>query len=208
MSYQNVPDHRLRPLLERLGAACQVEPVPLEQLKKEIYQYGKRRCDVEGSLDNLKYHLGFAFEVNSALDLPSLALTGLLSLPVEAFTSLFDDVGELPPTVIDLLRFALDKPFVLAWATDMGAWLQWKRSEAVYRAEVTDFKNSDAFHRSGWRTRSVTRRQFYLIGEINRLLGIEPRLIVNRGEAFDFIDRHGGNPRFLTEPALPAQWWS
>lgn len=145
MSYQYVPDHRLRPLLERLGAACQIEPVPLEELKKEIYQYGKRRCDVEGSLDNLKYHLGFAFEANRALDLPSLALTGLLSLPVEAFTSLFDDVDELPPTVIELLRFALDKPVVLSWASAMGTWLQWKRSEAVYRAEVTEFKNSDAF---------------------------------------------------------------
>lgn len=204
MSQSNIPDHRLRPLLDRLRKACLIEPAPLEELKREIYQYGQRRCDAEASLDNLKYYTGFAFEVNGALDLPSLALTGLLSMPADAFASLFED--ELPATVVDLLRVALARPDVLEWATQMGIWLQWKRAEAIYRAEVTDFKNSDAFHGRTWRGRSVSPRQFYLIGEIKRILGVELPVTRNRGEAFDFIDRHGGNPRFLNEPAFPGEW--
>src|SRR5690606_15518431 len=131
MSQSNTPDHRLQGLLERLGKACLIEPAPLEELKREIYQYGRRRCDAEASLDNLKYYAGFAFEVNDALDLPSLALTGLLSMPADAFASLFED--ELPATVVDLLRVALARPDVLEWATQMGIWLQWKRAAAVYR---------------------------------------------------------------------------
>ena len=75
------------------------------------YQYRKRRCDVEASPDNLKYHLGFAFEVNKALDLPSLALTGLLSLPGDV--RLFVDRAELSAEEIRIVgrKSTLERSF-------------------------------------------------------------------------------------------------
>ncbi len=202
------PDHRIRGLLEQFGVDEDTAIAPLRDLKREIHQYGKRRCDVEASRDNLKYYLGFAFEVNSALDLDSLALTGLLSLPWEAFIAVLkeDDVRE-PAQVIGALRLALMRPAVLEWARTQGIWLQWQRLEAIYRQEVEDFRNSDAFRQPGWRRKRITRAQHYLIGEIHRILGVPVPALATRGQAYDFIAAHGGNPRFRAAPPIPAKWW-
>ena len=207
MSAITCPDHRVRGLLERFGIDEDSAVTPLIDLKREIHQYGKRRCDVEASRDNLKYHLGFAFEVNEALDVDSLALTGLLSLPWPAFEAVLEEDVRKPGRVIDGLRLALLQPELLEWARSQGVWLQWKRLEAIYREEVEDFRNSEAFHRVNWRRRSVTRAQRYLIGEIERILGIPVPAIACRGEAYEFIAAAGGNPRFLVEPPVPARWW-
>jgi hypothetical protein len=201
------PDARIRPLLERFGIDEDDTVTPLNDLKREIHQYGKRRCDVEASRDNLKYYLGFAFEVNDALDVDSQALTGLLSLPWEAFEAgLAEDIRK-PGRVIDGLRLALLQPAVLEWARAQGVWLQWKRLEVIYRQEVEDFRNSEAFQRKGWRRKAITRPQHYLIGEIHRILGVSVPPLATRGQAYEFIAANGGNPRFLTEPPVPAAWW-
>jgi len=200
------PDHRIRSLLEQLGVYDNLEITPLADLKREIGQYGKRRADVEASRDNLKYYLGFAFEVNRALDLDSLALSGLLSLPWEAFCELFKSKESVPARLIDALRVALTDPLAVEWARAQGTWLQWKRLEAIYRQEVEEFRSSDAFRRSGWRRKSITRPQHYLIGEIHRVLGVPIPPLSTRGQAFDFIANHGGNPRFQTEPPVPPMW--
>ncbi|URD59906.1 hypothetical protein M8312_08795 [Sphingomonas sp. KRR8] len=204
------PDHRIRSVLAQFVLGEEAAVTPLAELKREIHQYGKRRCDKEASRDNLIYYLGFAFEVNEALGVDSLALTGLLSIPSEGFASIFEnanDLDEVGDRLVDALRFALSQPAVLAWARAKGVWLQWKRLEVVYRKEVIDFRNSDAFHRPGWREKSITKAQHYMIGEIVRLLGVAKPTLATRGEAFDFIAHHGGNPRFLVEPPAPANFW-
>ena len=202
------PDHRLEQLLKHFESADDEPVSSLSNLKREIHQYGKRRCDVEASRDNLVYYLGFAFEANHALDLDSLAITGLLSLPMEAFAAIFQgEDEELPPLLTDYLRYALEQPAVLEWARAKGTWLQWRRLEVLYREAVDDFLNSNAFHRPGWRKRTITRAQHYLIGEICRLSDLKIPALATRGQAFEFIRRHGGNPRFWIEPPIPEAWW-
>lgn len=204
------PDHRIRSVLAQFGFDEGAAVTPLANLKREIQQYGKRRCDKEASRDNLIYYLGFAFEVNEVLDLDSLALTGLLSVTSAGFASIFeksDDVDRMGDRLVDALRFVLSQPSVLEWARAKGVWLQWKRLEVVYRKEVIDFRNSDAFNRPGWREKSITKAQHYMIGEIGRILGVVKPTLVTRGEAFAFIAYHGGNPRFLVEPPAPANFW-
>lgn len=204
------PDHRIRSVLARFEFDEETAITPLAELKREIHQYGERRCDKEASRDNLIYYLGFAFAVNEALDFDSIGLTGLLSIPLEAFATILgesDEPAEGSDRLIDALRYALSQPALLEWARAKGVWLQWKRLEVVYRRGVIDFRNSDAFGRPGWREKSITKAQHYMIGEISRILGIaEPRL-ATRGEAFNFIAHHGGNPRFLVEPPPPANFW-
>ncbi|MXP41879.1 hypothetical protein GRI75_09520 [Altererythrobacter soli] len=207
MSAHSHPDHRIRSLLERFGIDEDPAITPLDDLRREVHQYGKRRCDIEASRDNLKYHLGFAFEANEALNVDSLALTGLLSLPWEAFVACLGDDAPRPERLIDGLSLALLEPEVLEWARAQGVWLQWTRLEAIYREEVEDFRKSDAFHRSGWRRKGITRPQRYLIGEIHRILGVPVPDLANRGQAYEFIAANGGNPRFLVKPPLPAKWW-
>lgn len=200
------PDHRIRSLLEQLGIEEDEAIIPLPDLKREIGRYGKRRCDEEASRDNLVYYLGFAFEVNRALDLDSLAFAGLLSLPSEIFSGLLQG-KKASARLVDTFRDVLSHRVVNEWARAKGAWLQWKRLEAIYRSEVEDFRNSDAFHRPGWRRKTITRNQYYLIGEIHRILGIAVPPLATRGQAYDVIALNGGNPRFLTEPPLATQWW-
>lgn len=204
------PDHRIRSVLAQFGLDEEAAVTPLSELKREIHQYGKRRCDKEASRDNLIYYLGFAFAVNEALDVDSLALAGLLSIPSEGFASIFensDGFDEVGDRLVDALRYALSQPSVLEWARAKGVWLQWKRLEVVYRKEIIDFRNSDAFDRPGWRERSITKSQHYMIGEIVRILGVAKPRLATRGEAFNFIAYHGGNPRFLVEPPVPANFW-
>ena len=204
------PDHRIRSVLAQFGFDEGATITPLHVLKKEIYQYGERRCDKEASRDNLKFYLGFAFEVNKALDIDSLAWSGLLSLPLQAFATVFNkavEPAEDGDHLIHAIRYILSQPAVLEWARAKGIWLQWKRLEAVYRKEIIDFRNSDAFHRAGWRRRSITAAQHYMIGEIGRILGVPKPELATRGQAFNFIADHGGNPRFLVEPPVPADFW-
>lgn len=201
------PDARVRGLLDQLGADPDGDLVSLSDLKKEILRYGKRRCDVEASRDNLKYYLGFAFEVNKALDIDSLALTGVLSMPSSVLLEMIGHDGAQTATVADLLRTAVARPKVCEWAVAKGTWLQWKRLESIYRAEIEDFIESDAFNRPGWRRKAITRNQHYLLGEIRRILGCKIPPLTSRGQAFNYIAAKGGNPRFLVEPPLPTNWW-
>lgn len=201
------PDHRIRELLQRFEIDREAAVPALGDLRREIHQYGKRRCDVEASRDNLIYYLGFAFEVNGALNIDSLALAGLLSLPWEAFVAASEDEVRKPVRIIDGLRLLLLQPAVLEWSRAQGAWQQWKRLEAIYRQEVNDFRDSDAFRRPGWRCKAITRPQHYLIGEIRRILGVPVTPLANRGQAYEFIAAHGGNPRFMEEPPVPVRWW-
>ncbi|RST30120.1 hypothetical protein HMF7854_04240 [Sphingomonas ginkgonis] len=204
------PDPRIKSVLSRFGFDEEAAITPLAELKREIHQYGERRCDKEASRDNLIYYLGFAFAVNEALDVDSLGLTGLLSIPLEAFATILvesDEPAEGSDRLIDALRYALSQPAVLGWARAKGVWLQWKRLEVVYRKEIIDFRKSDAFDRPGWRKRSITKAQHYMVGEIVRILGVANPRLATRGEAFNFIAHHGGNPRFLVEPPAPANFW-
>lgn len=203
------PDPRIRGMLakfaedeEQLG-----DMVPLADLKREIRQYGKRRCDVEASRDNLKYHLGFAFEVNGGLDLDSLALTGLLSVPWSALEARLQGPNSRQKTLVEATRRALEEPDLREWCLAQGTWLQWRRLEAIYRQEIDGFRNSDAFHRKGWRSKIITRPQHYLIGEIHRILGKSKPCLANRGEAYEYIAAEGGNPRFRQAPPAPDPWW-
>jgi hypothetical protein len=203
------PDHRIRSVLAQFGFDEEAALTPLAELKREIHRYGKRRCDKEASCDNLKYYLGFAFEVNGALDFDSLAWAGFLSISKEGFESIFENLADdvVIESFMDGLRYALSQPAVLEWARAKGVWLHWKRLEVVYRKEIIDFRNSDAFHRPGWRKRSITKAQHYMIGEIVRMLGVAEPKLATRGQAYNFIEHHGGNPRFLVEPPVPANFW-
>ena len=203
------PDPRIRGMLakfdedeEQLG-----EMVSLADLKREIRQYGKRRCDVEASRDNMKYYLGFAFEVNGGLDLDSLALTGLLSVPWSALEARLQGPNSCQETFVEAIRRALEVPDLRDWCLAQGTWLQWQRLEAIYRQETEDFRQSDAFHRTGWRKKSITLPQHYLIGEINRILGTPIPRLATCGEAHDYIAAAGGNPRFWQAPPAPEPWW-
>ncbi|MEH3100601.1 hypothetical protein [Sphingomonas adhaesiva] len=59
-----------------------------------------------------------------------------------------------------------------------------------------------------WRKRDITAAQLFLIRTLEALLGATfpdpPDAPATRGDAFDWIHAHGGNPTYWQEPPLPT----
>ena len=75
------------------------------------------------------------------------------------------------------------------------------RAKRAYAAELESFRawqreNPDKL---GWRKKSATRAQGFLINRLAIAVGIELPSRLNRGDAHDWIVHNGGNPRL--EPA-------
>lgn len=75
-----------------------------------------------------------------------------------------------------------------AYAQDVAGFRVWQR----------DNPDSDA-----WRRKPMTRSQGFLIGRMVAALDLEPPARLNRGEAHDWIEQNGGNPRLAASPADP-----
>lgn len=67
-----------------------------------------------------------------------------------------------------------------AYADDLESFRQWQR---------------DNPNQEGWRRKPATRAQGFLVSRTAAALGIDPPRRMTRGDAFDWIDRHGGNLR-------------
>lgn len=73
-----------------------------------------------------------------------------------------------------------------AYAQDVAGFRVWQR----------DNPDSDA-----WRRKPMTRSQGFLIGRMVAALDLEPPARLNRGEAHDWIEQNGGNPRLAAASA-------
>lgn len=79
-----------------------------------------------------------------------------------------------------------------------GAELRWQWQHDLYHAEVDAFAASSAAQnqRAQWRKKPITRGQIYLIDEAIRCFELNPPALTTRGEAYEWLRRVGGNPRF------------
>lgn len=179
------------------------QPPSLEQLKKEARGYGKRRADKLGSRDNLIYRAGYAVDAAKGLGIDPDKLAGVLSCS-SVVREVFQSIGKLSAgmSLVEVIELALTRSDVAKWAQQEGRYMQWKRLSALHEAETTEFKASAAFADpdARWRKKAPTSGQEYLISEICRIAGEEPAVVSNRGQAFDFIENAGGNPRYWAEP--------
>jgi hypothetical protein len=81
------------------------------------------------------------------------------------------------------------------------------RDVAVYEKEWSGWQrwcleNPD---KNNWRNLKATKGQNMLIGRIVDTKNIEAPPLLNRGDAHDWIARHGGNPRFADNQPIPKQ---
>ena len=80
------------------------------------------------------------------------------------------------------------------------------RAKRSYAAEAAKFRAWQQEHpdSDGWRKKPPTRDQGFLIGRMCAVLEIEAPTRMNRGEAHEWIERHGGNPRLANEQDVPT----
>lgn len=179
----------------------------LNELERLATVKGKRRGDRrKGGNDTQKYRLGSVFWVlmDDIDKLDDLALLGLLSsgestLPLLKKFGRAEDTDLLQP----ILRIMADKN-LYTLLRQRGATLRWEKNSALYFAEVEKFAKSTKAQNpnAAWRKKSATRNQIYLIGEVVRCFGLSPPPIRTRGEAFEWLYEHGGNPSFAHPPQI------
>lgn len=173
----------------------------LNELERLAAAKGKRRGDRrKGGNDTQKYRLGSVFWVlmDDIDKLDDLALLGLLSSG-ESTLHLLNKFGREEDTDLlqPILRIMADKN-LYRLLRERGGALRWEKNSALYFAEVEKFASSAKAQNpnAAWRKKSPTRNQIYLISEVVRCFDLSPPAICTRGEAFEWLYEHGGNPRF------------
>lgn len=125
--------------------------------------------------------------------------------PFDAYISLIAPFAAVQPGVssiaaeIAAVRAHLDK-----W-TKRGEVLLLDRASRAYAKDVADFRvrQRDNPGSDAWRRKAMTKSQGFLVGRMVAALDLEPPARMNRGEAHDWIEQHGGNPRLASPPLDP-----
>lgn len=123
-----------------------------------------------------------------------------------------DYVRALEPFVLSMPEATNLAIEVAAVAANLSDWtvkgdtLLLERAKRDYASENASFAAWQREHpeHEAWRKKPPTRSQGFLITRIAAAQYIEPPLRVNRGEAHDWIARHGGNPRLVAETSTSA----
>ena len=155
--------------------------------------------------DKACYRLGGAFEPVHGLDPDPVTLTGFLALGSAALLMLVQVALQRPheTTAGHLARLFRSPAGRVIRAH--GVWTRWNWLRNLYIEETETFLNSKKGRdpEARWRSEKPTVNQTYLVAEICLDLQLEVKEFTTRGEAFEWIERRGGNPRFAREPARP-----
>lgn len=155
--------------------------------------------------DKAIYRTGAALEPHGGHLLDDIQLSGLDALGARGVLLLAQTAVQYPNLSLSEL---IGKLFASTHSLLIAEWGRWSRLHwlAALQAEETEaFLKTKAGidPKAAWRTRQQTRRQAFLAEEMARALGVDVPTFANRGEAFDWIRREGGNPRFWALPSMP-----
>jgi len=178
----------------------------LPELRRQARARSKRRGG-PGSPDAEKYRLGSALTLLGFSGFDDVILLGLFASGDRGLKWISEarvDHGPLP--FAQLVRIAIGDSRREQWCREWGDY-HWKTyRKSLYEASVSDFEKSGRTGlRENWRVREVTRDQAYVINEICEAAKLDRPDLENRGAAFDWIQKQGGNPAYWTAPALPPE---
>ncbi len=105
-----------------------------------------------------------------------------------------------------LLDFLVSYPQVLAWLKEWGHDAEYRSRAVQYRASVEGFDEYDASSSKSWRSKKVTGDQYAIARHICQVDGISMPKFRNRGAAFDWIRKQGGDTRYREDRPLPPTW--
>lgn len=179
----------------------------VSELEKLIHDAAARehRRAAFNARDKACYRLGGAFEPVDGLGLDPTMLAGFLALGSIALLLLVQVALKQPDASIAVLLSRLSRSPAGRLVRAHGVWVRWRWLQRLYVEETAAFLQSKKGRdpKARWRTEKVTANQAYLIEQICLLLELEGRRFADRGDAFEWIKSHGGNPRFTQEPKKP-----
>lgn len=174
------------------------------ELRRQYRAADKRRGG-PGSADARKYALGSVLVMVGLDGVSDTALLGLFAHPahmarwIKAATS-----AGAGPMMGDIIGAIFTDPARLAWCEQWGRILQWRRRKALYDEEVARFLTTGPTDpKASWRTRPISVGQRGLVATLCDLLAVPDPKLKTRGEAFEWLRLHNGNPTFWREPSLP-----
>ncbi len=113
--------------------------------------------------------------------------------------------NESPISLVEAERAAVERNFDDLTAAANARYLE--RDQAAYLEALAKWQAHDRANPAGlrWRSKAATREQWYLIDRIIKAAGIDRPGKMTRGEAHDWIEANGGNPRYPSAEPDSAQ---
>ncbi|MEO1968563.1 MAG: hypothetical protein ABGW87_07625 [Sphingomonadaceae bacterium] len=179
----------------------------LPELQRQARAKPKRRGG-KGSIDAAKYQLGSVLTLCGFEGTDDLVLLGFLACGDRALQWMAEArLAFGPMTFAELVRAALADPQRTAWCRKWGEYRRKVYKKAAYDQSVTSFLESGKTGpRQRWRRAEITAEQHDIIEDICTALGRPKPTLSNRGQAFDWIFKNGGNPNFWVPPVEPNEW--
>lgn len=176
--------------------AALIREAEAAELRRAAYKLRDGKC----------YELGAAFEPPGALDTDPLAVTGFLALDATAVLLLARLALEKPDQSVAELLARLFRSSAGQQIRALGVWVRWNWLKELYQDECERYHA--LFRRNGERrvgaSKPTTRRQRYMVEQICAFLQMVQPDIADRGAAYEWIKKHGGNPRFQEGPRRPS----
>ena len=122
--------------------------------------------------------------------------------PLDAYIELVAPfAAAMPGATIIAAEVAAVRAHLDEW-TKRGEALLLDRAARAYAEDVAGFRVWQRDHpdSNAWRRKAMTKSQGFLIGRMVAALDLEPPARMNRGEAHDWIEQRGGNPRLVGLP--------
>lgn len=176
------------------------------ELRRQHLASDKRRGG-PGSNDARKYALGSVLTMVGMDGIDHTALLGLCAHPdlMMNWMRVAMTAGA-GPMFGDIVRSVLADPIRLDWCRQWGRILRWRRLKSLYTQEVECFLATGPIDpRASWRRKTISIGQRALIANLCELIGVRDPDLKDRGEAFDWLRMHGGNPKYWQEPPLPRE---
>ncbi len=103
---------------------------------------------------------------------------------------------EMPDATNVAIEVAAVRANLADWSAK-GEALLLDRAKRAYMEDLASFARWQREHpgEDGWRKKPATSAQGFLVSRTAATLGIDAPLRMTRGEAFDWLERHGGNLR-------------
>lgn len=195
---------RLTKLEDSAKSELELVEERLPELRRQARAKPKRRGGA-GSADADKYALGSVLKLCGFSAEDELPLLGFFACGDRALSWLVETRIEYGPmTFAQTIKAAMQDPKRREWCTQWGDYRRRVYKKAVYEASVTSFLESGKTGpNEKWRRRGITSEQFDVIEDICEARKLPAPVLSNRGEAFDWILNHRGNPAHWEEPKMP-----
>ena len=179
----------------------------LPELRRQARAKPRRRGGT-GSVDGEKYKLGSILTLLGFAGADDLVLLGFFSCGDRALQWIAEARLEHGPiTFAEAVKAALSDPVRTDWCREWGEYRRRSYKKAAYDASVTAFLDSG---KTGplayWRGKDITPEQADIIEDICDTARLPMPELANRGEAFEWIYAHDGNPAYWQAPELPSEW--